>query len=140
MSEGELKDRNSEGTLRTQHQMDLNQWKINRVLVKPDVALDRMFKFTRAEVEHIFQNLDAEKVQKAKGGQDVRVKMVDFDTGTEHELLLRKVRHGDVYGFKLGWLTHFVVRMRLKVGEGIGMFVDQNSSKFYFSTLSRAER
>jgi len=76
--------------------MDLNQWKINKVLVKLDVALDRMFKFTRVEVEHIFQNLDAEKVQKAKGGQDVRVKMVDFDTGTEHELSLRKVRHGDV--------------------------------------------
>ena len=117
--EVKLMRKNSVGPLRTQHQVHVSQWKIKKVLVEPDVALDRMFKFTRAEIEHIYQNLDAEKVHKAKDGKDVRVKMVDFDTGTEHELLFRKVRHGDVYGFKLGWLTHFVLRRRLKVGEEI---------------------
>ncbi|PON77103.1 DNA-binding pseudobarrel domain containing protein [Trema orientale] len=117
---------------------DPSQWKIRKVLGEPDVALDRMFKFTRPEAEHVLCSIGNERVAKAKEGGDVRVKMVDLDTGTQHELSFRKVRCGNVFGFKLGWLTHFVVRRRLKVGDEIGMYVDPNSSVFYFSVLSSA--
>ncbi|KAH7533442.1 B3 domain-containing protein At5g26805 [Ziziphus jujuba] len=121
------------------HQMYQNPWKIKKILIEPDIALDRMFKFTKTETEHIFGNMTSDKVEKAKQGEDVRVKMVDLDTElTEFELSFRKVRNGQVFGFKRGWVTHFVVRRRLKVGEEIGIFVDQTSSKFYFSVLSRA--
>lgn len=119
-------------------QNDLSQWKIRKVLAEPDVALDRMFKFTRTEAEHVLCSVGNEKVVKAKEGGDVRVKMVDLDTRTQHELSFRKVKCGNVFGFKLGWLTHFVVRRRLKVGDEIGMYVDPNASVFYFSVLSRA--
>lgn len=121
------------------HQMYQNLWKIKKILIEPDVALDRMFKFTKTETEHIFSYMSNDKVEKAKQGEDVRIKMVDLDTGrAEFELSFRKVKNGQVFGFKLGWVTHFVVRRRLKVGEEIGIFVDQTSSKFYFSVLSRA--
>lgn len=119
--------------------MNQSQWKIRKILIEPDVALDRMFKFTKTEADHIFCNMGSDRVYKAKEGEDVRVQMVDLDTGTEHELSFRKVRSGHVFGFKLGWVTHFVVRRRLKVGDEIGIFVDQTCSKFYFSVLSRAK-
>lgn len=119
-------------------QTDLSQWKIRKVLAEPDVALNRMFKFTREEAEHVLCSIGSDKVEKAKEGEDVRVKMVDLDTGTRHELSFRKVRCGSVFGFKLGWVTHFVVRRRLKVGDEIGMYVDPSSCVFYFCLLSRA--
>lgn len=119
-------------------QTDLSRWKIRKVLAEPDVALNRMFKFTREEAEHVLCSIGSDKVEKAKEGEDVRVKMVDLDTGTQHELSFRKVRCGSVFGFKLGWVTHFVVRRRLKVGDDIGMYVDPSSSMFYFCVLSRA--
>lgn len=120
-------------------EVNLGKWKIRRVLIEADIALNRVFKFKRTEADHIFNNLEADKVDKAKRGEDVRVKMIDLDTGTEHQLSFRKVRYGDVFGFKLGWVTHFVVRRRLKVGEEIGIFVDHqsNSAIFYFTVLSR---
>lgn len=119
-------------------QMNQNRWKIRKILIEPDVTLDRMFKFTKTEADHVLCNMGSDSVDKAKEGEDVRVKMVDLDTETEHELSFRKVRNGYVFGFKLGWVTHFVVRRRLKVGDEIGIFVDQTCSKFYFSVLSRA--
>ncbi|EXC62368.1 hypothetical protein L484_000028 [Morus notabilis] len=119
-------------------QTDLSQWKIRKVLAEPDVALNRMFKFTRAEAEHVLCSIGSDKVEKAREGEDLRVKMVDLDTGSQHELSFRKVRRGSVFGFKLGWVTHFVVRRRLKVGDQIGMYVDPSSSMFYFCVLSRA--
>ncbi|KAF4363162.1 hypothetical protein G4B88_029680, partial [Cannabis sativa] len=48
--------------------------------------------------------------------------MVDLDTLTHHELSLRKVKSGNVFGFKLGWLSHFVVRRKLRVGDEIGIY------------------
>lgn len=125
-------------TTEIRSQNDLSQWKIKKVLAEPDVALDRMFKFTRTETEHVLCSIGNDRVVKAKEGGDVRVKMVDLDTGTQHELSFRKVKSGNVFGFKLGWLTHFVLRRRLKVGDEIGMYVDPNTSMFYFSVLSKA--
>ncbi|KAF3443319.1 hypothetical protein FNV43_RR13001 [Rhamnella rubrinervis] len=117
--------------------MNQSPWKIRKILIEPDVALDRMFKFTKTEADHIFCNMGSDMVDKAKEGEDVRVKMVELDTQTEHELSFRKVRNGCVFGFKLGCITHFVVRRRLKVGDEVGIFVDQTCTKFYFSVLSR---
>uniref|UniRef100_A0A803PW42 B3 domain-containing protein n=2 Tax=Cannabis sativa TaxID=3483 RepID=A0A803PW42_CANSA len=120
----------------TQSQNDKYQWKIKKVLGENDVALHRMFKFTRIEAEYIFCNINNDKVNKAKEGGDVKIKMVDLDTLTHHELSLRKVKSGNVFGFKLGWLSHFVVRRKLRVGDEIGIYVDPNTSVFYFSVLS----
>lgn len=117
---------------------DSSRWKIKKVLAEPDVALDRMFKFTRVEAEHVLKNIGGDKVERAKRGEAVRVNMVDVDTGTWHELLFRKVRRGSVFGFKLGWVSHFVVRRRLKAVDEIGMYVDSSASVFYFCVLSRA--
>ena len=105
------------------------QWKIRKVLGEADVALNRMFKFSRAEAEHVLEGIKAEAA---------RVEMLDTDTMTWHELTFRKVRRGSVFGFKLGWVSHFVVRRRLRPGDEIGIYVDPDSSLFYFSVLSRA--
>ena len=108
------------------------------MLAEPDVALDRMFKFSRAEAEHVLKNIGGDNVERAKSGEAVRVKMVDMDTGTWHELSFKKVRRGSVFGFKLGWVSHFVVRRRLRAGDEVGMYVDPSASVFYFCVLSRA--
>ncbi|XP_062103574.1 putative B3 domain-containing protein At1g78640 [Humulus lupulus] len=136
--DGSDEQSNNAQTTEIQSQNDVYQWKIKKVLGEHDVALDRMFKFTRTEAEHVLCNIGNDRVVKAKEGGDVRVKMMDLDTKTQHELSFRKVKSGNVFGFKLGWLTHFVVRRKLKVGDEIGMYVDPTTSVFYFSVLSRA--
>ncbi|KAF4389637.1 hypothetical protein F8388_009770 [Cannabis sativa] len=55
--------------------------------------------------------------------------MVDLDTLTHHELSLRKVKSGNVFGFKLGWLSHFVVRRKLRVGDEIGIYASRPDDK-----------
>ncbi|CAK7338249.1 unnamed protein product [Dovyalis caffra] len=68
----------------------------------------------------------------------LKVWVWDMNTGSMHQLVFKRWSTSKSYIFNDGWTKYFVKRRNLVEGDEIGLYWDNNHSRFHFSVLSRA--
>ncbi|KAL9386439.1 hypothetical protein Peur_019563 [Populus x canadensis] len=68
----------------------------------------------------------------------LKVWVRDIDTGSMHQLVFKRWSTSKSYIFNDGWTKHFVKRRNLRESDEIGLYWDNDQSRFHFSVLSRA--
>jgi hypothetical protein len=68
----------------------------------------------------------------------LKVWVRDIDTESMHQLVFKRWSTSKSYIFNDGWTKHFVKRRNLVEGDEIGLYWDNDQSRFHFSVLSRA--
>lgn len=71
-----------------------------------------------------------------KHGLEIPVVVWDFDTKSEHLLLMKQRTNGSNVIME-DWINEFVLRRGIKEGDEIGLFWDESNLRFNFSILKR---
>ncbi|KAF3433933.1 hypothetical protein FNV43_RR25036 [Rhamnella rubrinervis] len=117
-------------------------WKIKKKLTASDVGdLSRLMLHTDQVEKHILPHLV--DVDAIKDGNEVRVKVLDTDKHSEHQLVFARWKSSKGYVLKQNWTKDFVKRRNLKLGDEVGLFLDasrrpDNSMLIHFKVLNRA--
>ncbi|XP_022774157.1 B3 domain-containing protein At2g33720-like [Durio zibethinus] len=113
-------------------------WCIKKQLFESDLGnMSRLLLASKVVESHIFPFWNADQLTKAKEGLPVSV--WDCDTKAEHEMIFRQWNKGTNVLIK-NWIMDFVTRRELKLGDEIGFYWDDCSSRFKFSVLNQAAR
>nr|GMD43397.1 putative B3 domain-containing protein At1g78640 [Ipomoea batatas] len=81
--------------------------------------------------KHVLALMDEERSAACESLEGLRVKMWDLDTGSEHELSLKKWQTGS-FLLTSNWSKEFVRRRNLQVGDCIGLRWDVENLRFFF--------
>lgn len=118
-----------------------NPWKIIKKLTAGDVGdLSRLMLHSDQIEEHILPHMEADNI---RDGNEVRVRVWDSDTHSEHQLVFTQWRSSKSYVLKRNWIKDFVKRRNLKVGDEVGLFLDASGRSnsmlmMFFTVLGRA--
>ncbi|KAH7862198.1 hypothetical protein Vadar_001344 [Vaccinium darrowii] len=117
---------------------DSNHWKVKKTLTKSDVNdLCRLMLKTTTVQEHILNKWDEEwRRAVMETEQGVRVNVLDLNTDTTHQLVLKRWQSSGSFVFTNNWMAQFVRRRELKEGDEIGFYWDSKHSSFEFCVLS----
>ncbi|KAI8024836.1 B3 domain-containing protein [Camellia lanceoleosa] len=123
------------------HLLHIFPWEIKKVLTANDVGHFGSLELSPEQVHnHIFKYWDETTVAKViEDGEQVPIVVCDWDTRTDHKLILRKWSSDENYSIYACWIKEFVARRQLKVGMLIGMYWDIGSSALRFSVLNKVE-
>ncbi|KAL4599563.1 hypothetical protein ACB092_11G135500 [Castanea dentata] len=69
-------------------------------------------------------------------GLEIPVVVSDFDTKSEHQLLIKQRTNGSTVILE-DWINEFVLRRGIKEGDEIGLFWEESNLRFNFSILKR---
>lgn len=118
---------------------DPSLWRIKKVLTSSDIGnLSRLLVTSEDVHSSVLPHWDEERVKNLLKGEALKVRVWDFDTKTEHGLVLKRWSSNGSFVFNNSWIKCFVKRRGLKLGDQIGLFWDQGSSRFNFSLLKHA--
>ncbi|EOA34818.1 hypothetical protein CARUB_v10022396mg, partial [Capsella rubella] len=116
------------------------QWTIKKTLTDYDLysGYDKLVLKESSFDEHIRRHIPEADVQKIRAKIGIIVNIYDYDLGTMHKLLLRRV-WGINYGLMNGWVNDFVERRSLREKDEIGLSWDPSTSKLIFGVISRSK-
>ncbi|XP_048326730.2 putative B3 domain-containing protein At1g78640 [Ziziphus jujuba] len=94
-------------------------WKMKKRLTMSDLGGNsRLMLELKWARNYFLPYLDIKQVESEPG---VRVRVVDFDTGTKHQLRFKLWKSSHCYVLKGGWVKDFVRRKKLNKDDEIGM-------------------
>jgi hypothetical protein len=92
--------------------------------------------------KHILPFLNEDQTKQVKipnqERNGLKVWVRDIDTESMHQLVFKRWSTSKSYIFNDGWTKHFVKRRNLRESDEIGLYWDNDQSRFHFSVLSRA--
>ncbi|XP_031102671.1 putative B3 domain-containing protein At1g78640 [Ipomoea triloba] len=110
---------------------DDGHW-IKKRLSKSDVNSSSRLLLAKEDVnKYVLTWMDEERCAACESREGLRVKMWDLDTGSEHELSLKKWQTGS-FLFTSNWSKEFVRRRNLQEGDCIGLRWDVENLGFFF--------
>ncbi|KAK2994254.1 hypothetical protein RJ640_008171 [Escallonia rubra] len=118
-----------------------NPWKIKKTLETSGCNhLCRLMLSTKTVEKNILAFWDVETVKNVETPEGVRVKVWDYDSGTEHLLTFKKWASSRCFVFGNNWSRDFVRRRKLQQGDEIGLFWDASEKRFGFRVLDHQSR
>lgn len=116
-------------------------WEFTKILTENDVAhFGSLELHPNQAYNHIFKYWDENMVSRVMmNGEQVPIVVWDLDTGTKHNLTLKKWPYAENFLIHAGWTRDFVARRGLKVGMMIGMYWDVRSESLRFSLINMEE-
>ncbi|GLT34482.1 hypothetical protein SLA2020_089920 [Shorea laevis] len=124
----------------TELRLGVDPWSIKKTLEPSDLVggLSRLLVASEDVQNHILPYLDNVSAEELINGHNMAVVVIDVDTETKVEMVLRRWISSGSYVLKKNWVKGFVKRRELQEGDEIGLEWDKGNSSFNFSVLKRA--
>ena len=115
-------------------------WEIKKHLTVSDVrnSQTRLMLPKDHVAAHILYYLTDEErtmIEDVNNHQGLRISVYDSDTGSLHQLTLKKWHSSGSYVFISNWNEQFVIRRNLKAGNLIGLFWNTYASRLHFRVI-----